>query len=84
GTFLYRAAFRYLVVNGGTTYRLVPGTAADALLMQAGPRVDFPAPFAASPAARTIAIQGAPGDVTVDVYTLSAEKLSDQSRAPRP
>lgn len=69
-TFLYRARFRYLTVNGRSTYRLVPGTAGDGLVTDADPKVDFPAPFAVSPGARTIAVSGAPGTVTVELYRI--------------
>jgi hypothetical protein len=73
-TFLYRARFRYLTVNGRFSYRLVPGTAGDGLLMDADPKVDFPAPFAVSPGARTIALSGVPGTVTVKLYRIPVRR----------
>jgi hypothetical protein len=69
-TFLYRARFRYIVVNGGASYRLVPGTTADGLLMNAARGVDFPRPFALSPAARTIGLRGVSGSVRIKLYAM--------------
>src|SRR5207248_3010088 len=44
-TLLYRSTFRNVVVNGGAAgYRLVPGTAADGLIMSAPRSADFPVP----------------------------------------
>jgi hypothetical protein len=67
-TLLYRAKFRYVRINGTTTYRLVPGTAADGLLMNTSPKVDYPGPFRLSPDARTIALTGSTGALRVDLY----------------
>jgi hypothetical protein len=69
-TFLYRAPFEYVVVNGGPAYRLVPGTADDGLLMDAAPGVDYPSPFALSPSARTIRLIGQSGSLRIDLYTM--------------
>jgi hypothetical protein len=69
-TFLYRASFRHLTVNGGPTYSLVPGTAADGLLMNAAPGVDLPAPFQLSPGARTIKLTGVSGSLRIDMYSM--------------
>jgi hypothetical protein len=69
-TLLYKARFRYLTVNRTNVYRLVPGTAADGLIMDAGARADYPAPFGLSPAARTISISGTSGTLKVDLYSV--------------
>jgi hypothetical protein len=67
---LYRARDRYLVVNRTRTYRLVPGTAADGLLLDAPPNVDFPAPFRLSPDAHTIQLLGSAGQLVLRVYSM--------------
>ncbi len=67
-TLLYRARFRDAVVNGTSTYRLVPGTAGDGLLMAAAHGVDYPAPYALTPAARTIAFTGTGADLRIDFF----------------
>lgn len=71
---LYRARLRFVTVNGRQSFRLVPGTAGDGLLLDAAPGADFPAPFALSPGARTIAVSGA-GPVTVRVYWMAVRPL---------
>ena len=68
---LYKAKFRYVRVNGNTYYRLVPGTAADGLLLDAATGVDYPAPFALSPGARTIAVVGDSGALRIDFYSMA-------------
>ncbi|MBV9918570.1 MAG: hypothetical protein JO153_18875 [Solirubrobacterales bacterium] len=60
-TLLARAKFRYVTLNGSSTYRLVPGTSADGLLLDAPPGIDYPAPFNLSPNARTIRFSGPTG-----------------------
>lgn len=74
-TLLYRARDRFLVVNRGIAYRLVPGTADDGLVMDAAPGIDYPAPFALAPQARTIAFHGVTGPVTVRLYALPVRPL---------
>lgn len=69
-TTAYRAAPRYVVVNGAAIYRLVPGTATDGLIMNSGPRADYPGPYALSPGARTIALEGKSGTLRVDLYAM--------------
>jgi hypothetical protein len=70
-TFLYRARQRTATVNGTHTWRVVPGTAADGLILAAAPGVDFPPPFALAPRAQTLNLQvaGDPGrHVEIDFY----------------
>lgn len=70
-TFLYRARQRTATVNGTRTWRVVPGTAADGLILAAAPGADFPPPFALAPAARTLTLNvaGDPGrHVEIDFY----------------
>lgn len=70
-TFLYRARQRTATVNGTRTWRVVPGTAADGLILTAAPGVDFPPPFAVAPGARTLTLNvaGDPGrHIEIDFY----------------
>jgi hypothetical protein len=66
-TSLFRAKFRYAVVNGTSVYRVVPGTAEDGLLMDAPADLDYPAPFRLSPQARTIKFTGPSGPLRLDL-----------------
>jgi hypothetical protein len=69
--FLYRARQRTATVNGTHTWRVVPGTAADGLILTAAPGVDFPPPFALAPGAHTLSLQvaGDPGrNIEIDFY----------------
>ena len=70
-TFLYRARQRTATVNGTRTWRVVPGTAADGLILAAAPGVDFPPPFALAPRAHTLTLEvaGDPGrEIEIDFY----------------
>lgn len=68
---LFRARFRFVKINGGAaSYRLVPGTAADGLIMSVPPVLDFPAPFSLSPGARTLELTGASGELRVEFFAL--------------
>jgi hypothetical protein len=73
-TLFYRSDFRYATVNGAT-YRLVPGTAADGLLMSVPNAADFPGAFALSPDARQLALSGTSGDLRIDFYALPIRSL---------
>ncbi len=75
-SFLYHAGLRYIVVNGWARFRLIPGTAADGLIMDASPRVDYPVPFALRPAARTIKLTGSSGPLRIDLYQMPVHKTS--------
>lgn len=80
-TLLYRARQRTATVNGNRTWRVVPGTAADGLILAAAPGVDFPAPFALAPRARTLTLQvaGDPGrNLEIDFY--AQEVVPERSR----
>jgi hypothetical protein len=54
---LYRARQRTITVDERTTWRLVPDTAEDGLIMRASPTVDFPEPFRLAPNAHVISVQ---------------------------
>lgn len=81
-TFLYRARQRWATVNGETSWRVVPATLGDGLILRADPRVDFPAPFALAPQARTLSFRLAGSDriVRIRFYAqhVGPDKLPDQ------
>lgn len=54
---LYRARTRTITLDGRTTWRLVPATATDGLIMQAPHAIDFPRPFRLAPDAHTMSVQ---------------------------
>jgi hypothetical protein len=68
---LLHARVRHAVVNGDTSYRLVPETAGDGLLLRAAPGVVEPGPFSPIPDARTIRVEGARGGLTYDFYAMA-------------
>ncbi len=75
-TLVYRADFRHVVVNGTSTYRLVPGTAADGLIMDMAPGLDYPgpSPFRLSPGAHTIRLTGQTGALRIDFYSMRVRR----------
>jgi hypothetical protein len=52
---LFRATLRHVVFNGNRISRVVPGTAADGLLLRIPTKADFPGPFSLDSGARAIA-----------------------------
>jgi hypothetical protein len=64
---LYRAPFRYAVINGSATHRVVPGTASDGLLLDAPAGADYPAPFNLSPDVHTLEFTGPSGRLRIDL-----------------
>ena len=73
---LYRASFRYAEVNEGKRYRLVPGTAADGLLLRGAPELTGRGPFAQAPQAETIALIGPSGDLRYDFFSMEVDPAS--------
>ena len=71
---------RHIVVNGGSSYRLIPETAGDGLIMRAGPGVVEPGPLTELeiPNVETLAVEGT-GDLR---YEFFSERVSP-ARAPR-
>lgn len=66
------ARVRQVVVNGADTYRLIPQTAGDGLLLRGGGRAtagESPT-FATIPQAKTIELQGASGELRFDFYAM--------------
>jgi hypothetical protein len=76
---LLHARVRHLVVNGDTSYRLVPETAGDGLLLRAAPGVVAPGPFSPIPDARTIRVEGARGGLSFDFYAIKVASPRDSS-----
>jgi hypothetical protein len=58
-TLLFHARVRRAVVDGGRSYRLVPETAADGLLLRGAGTFAAPGPFSPFPQTRTVAVTGA-------------------------
>jgi hypothetical protein len=56
-SFLFKARFRWVILDGTETRRLVAGTADDGLLISAPAAADYPEPFALAPNVRQIAIR---------------------------
>jgi hypothetical protein len=80
-TFFLRSNVRYAVINGTTPYRLVPGTAADGLLMSVPKRADFPGRnFNLSPDASLLSFAGTSGDLRIDFYALPIRSLPRAAR----
>ena len=69
---LYRAEVRRAVVDG-TSYRLVPGTAGDGLLLRGDPAVIGVGTFAQAPQTATISLRGPSGDLRYDFYSMKVE-----------
>ncbi|MGB7686542.1 MAG: hypothetical protein WBL45_12270 [Solirubrobacterales bacterium] len=69
-SFLGHARSRHAIVNGETSYRLVPGTAADGLMLRAADGIDGEGAFAQVPQARTIAVTGTEGDVSFSFFAM--------------
>jgi hypothetical protein len=69
-TFLGHARSRHAIVNGTASYRLVPGTAADGLMLRASAGIDSEGAFAQIPQAETIAVTGTGGDVSFSFFAM--------------
>jgi hypothetical protein len=80
-TALFHARVRRLIVNGGQSYRLIPETAGDGLLLRGRGPFAAPGPFSPVPQARTIAATGAGGDLRFEFFRLQV-KESKHSAPP--
>ena len=69
-TFLLHARTRRMIVNGAQSYRLIPGTATDGLLLWGGDRVAAGGAFSQIPQARTIEVTGANGDLRFSFFRM--------------
>jgi hypothetical protein len=69
-TLLLHARTRRVVVNGAQSYRLIPGTASDGLLLWGSDRIAEAAGFSQIPQARTIEVTGANGDLRFSFFRM--------------
>jgi hypothetical protein len=74
-TWLYRAPSRWARLNGIGGVRIVPGTAADGLLLDVSSTSDYPPPFALSPGVRTISFAGFSGRLKIEIYEMPVRSL---------
>jgi hypothetical protein len=66
---LWRPGLRFAHLNGDTvTYRLVPGTAADGLMVSPSPGLDSAGAFAQIPSVQDISMEGVSRELTYDFY----------------
>jgi hypothetical protein len=72
---LYRAQARTVELDGGGSWRLVPATAADGLILRLGQAYDYPRPFALAPNADSIAIRIAGGEERPIKVTFFAQRV---------
>jgi hypothetical protein len=63
-----------VVINGGQSYRLTPGTAGDGLLLWGSDRIATGAGFSQIPQARTIKVTGAGGDLRFSFFRMSVRE----------
>ena len=69
-TFLLHARTRSVVVNGAQSYRLIPGTASDGLLLWGSDRIAEGGAFSQIPQARTIEVTGANGGLRFSFFRM--------------
>ena len=69
-SFLLHARTRRLIVNGAQSYRLIPGTASDGLLLWGSDRIAAGGAFSQIPQARTIQLTGANGDLRFSFFRM--------------
>jgi hypothetical protein len=71
-TFVHRALERRIAFDGGRNYRLVPGTAADGIVLRVPARADYPKPFALDQATNTVTVtkSGRQGDLRLRFYSM--------------
>lgn len=80
-TSLFHARTRRLIVNGGRSYRLLPETAGDGLLLRGRGRFAAPGPFSPFPGARTIAVTGAGDGLRFEFFRVQVNE--SKHSAPR-
>lgn len=71
---LFHAAVRRLVVDGSRSYRLIPETAGDGLLLRGNGAFATPGPFSPFPQARTIAVTGAGDGLRFEFFRLQVKE----------
>jgi hypothetical protein len=68
-SFLLHARTRRVIVNGAESYRLIPGTASDGLLLWGSDRIAAGGAFSRIPQARTVEVTGT-GDLRFDFFRM--------------
>jgi hypothetical protein len=77
-TVLYRARERTATLGGRGTWKLVPATAGDGLILRAPPAIDYHGPFRLAPNARTISLAvagSAPRPVSVEFFAQPVDRV---------
>lgn len=72
---LFHARVRRLSVNGERSYRLIPETAGDGLLLRGNGGFFVPGTFSPFPQARTIAVTGAGDDLRFEFFRMRVKEL---------
>lgn len=80
---LYKASFRHVTVNGSETYRLIPDTAGDGLLLNGPPQLVGEGIYAQAPQAETLKLTGPGGDLRYDFYVMDVEQTRAERAAAR-
>jgi hypothetical protein len=72
---LWRPRFRFAYLNEGeVAYRIVPGTAADGLMVSPSAGLDSPGVFAQIPAVQEIRLEGVKGELSFDFYRVRVRR----------
>ena len=70
---LFRAAPRYVNLDGSASYRLVPGTAADGLLLAGAPAIVGSGPWEQAPNAESMTVVGIGGEIRYEFLAMSVD-----------
>lgn len=70
----FHARVRRLTVNGGHSYRLIPETAGDGLLLRGNGAFAAPGPFSPFPQAKTISVSGAGDGLRFEFFRLQVQE----------
>jgi hypothetical protein len=82
-TLLLHARMRSVVINGAQSYRLIPGTATDGLLLRGGDRVAEGGAFSQIPQAETIEVNGADGGLRFSFFRMRVRDHRPRLGQPR-
>jgi hypothetical protein len=74
-TLLFRSKLRFAVLDGSSTYRLIPGTAEDGLLLRGPAGLARGGPFSQIPQAETIEVTGASGELRFDFFAMAGPPI---------
>jgi hypothetical protein len=82
-TLFFRSKLRFAVLNGTSVYRLVPGTAADGLLLRGGAGLAGGGPFSQIPQARTIELTGVSGELRFDFFRMTVRPAPGETTSQK-